>query len=242
MDSNFRQDKKRDKKLCDELKVLKGNIEGMRWRIRYYQRKFLDAERRALKDPITCLPNSAALEMKFAEEYSKLSRFKTSNTYLIFLDVDDFKRFNDQYGQNTGDDILRKVASVIQKNIRPYDSVFRKGGDEFVILVPEVRSVRSAFSVAERIRKTIAGTPIIPYNTKDTVSVTVSIGITPLEENKNHIEKRANEKEFEKALQELIYMANLAEKEAKESGKNRTYMFLDGKIIKNPKETENKTD
>ena len=108
------------------------------------------------------------IEIKRAERYSKpLS--------LVFVDIDDFKNYNDTYGHLEGDQVLRKIAQAIQSCMRGPDSAYRYGGDEFVGILPETREP-GATIVAERIRKIVSTLEFLPTPHK-ALFMTVSVGV-----------------------------------------------------------------
>lgn len=129
----------------------------------------------ALTDALTGLYNrrylTAHLDGLFARAGETAKR-----PALLFLDIDRFKRVNDTYGHAVGDLVLRDVASRISRHLRGFDLVARYGGEEFVVVLPET-TLPVALVVAERLRKTIAATPIPTDDPATSVSVTVSIGI-----------------------------------------------------------------
>ena len=124
-------------------------------------------------------------EIDRADRYSKpLS--------LIFVDINDFKNYNDKYGHLEGDQVLRKIAQTIQSCTRGHDSAYRYGGDEFVGILPETRE-QGATIVAERIRKIVNTLKFLP-NPDKAVYMTVSVGVaeyTPGEEKEAFV-KRAD--------------------------------------------------
>ncbi|MBR3056625.1 MAG: GGDEF domain-containing protein [Clostridiales bacterium] len=100
------------------------------------------------------------------------------NTFsLISLDIDFFKRINDEFGHNKGDDVLRIVAGILTSQCRKSDMVFRIGGDEFMMLLPDT-PLKGAKVQAERIRSAMASSPIMLDENKDAVRLTVSMGIS----------------------------------------------------------------
>ena len=111
--------------------------------------------------------NQLKAEIERADRYSKpLS--------LIFVDINDFKNYNDKYGHLEGDQVLRKVAQAIQSCMRGPDSAYRYGGDEFVGILPETRKQGAAI-VTERISKIISTHEFLP-NPDKAVYMTVSVG------------------------------------------------------------------
>jgi two-component system cell cycle response regulator len=108
----------------------------------------------ATRDSLTGLPNRRALTDHARVELSRAARARTS-VGLILMDLDHFKRINDQYGHAAGDEALRAVAQVLQKTKRDYDFTGRWGGEEFVVVLPGT-TLAQAELVAERIRRSIA--------------------------------------------------------------------------------------
>lgn len=126
---------------------------------------------------------------------------------VIFMDIDNFKEINDTYGHAVGDLVLQQVSDVIKRNIRgSCDWSARYGGDEFLICLTNTTS-HEAYRVAERIRRGVQKTAI--PTKKETIQLTVSLGIHTMEETKLTPE-------------ELISLADRKMYEAKNSGKNRT--------------------
>ncbi len=105
------------------------------------------------------------------ENTSKLRLNDSTETYLLILDIDLFKKVNDIYGHDIGDKVLQHVVEVIKSCVRQYDYVIRWGGEEFVVVLPDT-SLAGAESVAERIRSTIETSE--NFEPKITVSVGVS--------------------------------------------------------------------
>ncbi len=93
---------------------------------------------------------------------------------LAMLDIDFFKRINDDYGHDAGDKVLRHIASLLQHMARPQDLVCRIGGEEFAILLPDTR-LEQAFIMCEAIRNKIAGSPL-PHGSSE-LHATVSLGL-----------------------------------------------------------------
>jgi two-component system chemotaxis response regulator CheY len=124
---------------------------------------------------------------------------------LVMLDVDHFKKFNDVYGHQAGDRVLRRVAGILREGVRIHDVVARYGGEEFVILLPATDANRAS-DVAERLRRTIeeaSGTP---------GAITASLGVTTFDGGDCDIET-------------LVERADRALYHAKQSGRNRVCLF-----------------
>ena len=106
------------------------------------------------------------------------------------LDIDFFKSINDNYGHDAGDDVLREFAVRVRKSIRGIDLACRYGGEEFVIVMPET-DLHVAGMVAERLRRSIAGEPFAVNKGAKRIEVTISIGLSTLENQGRSRRRRA---------------------------------------------------
>ncbi len=129
---------------------------------------------------------------------------------LLLADIDRFKTFNDTYGHQTGDFLLKEFSRVAKEIIREYDLIARYGGEEFIFVLPET-TAEEAMAVAEKIRKTIADYPF--DDGSNTYHVTISIGVASA---------RPAGSEFLK--DDLISLADEALYEAKNSGRNKVVL------------------
>lgn len=131
-----------------------------------------EAESNALTDPLTNLPNARALHLRFAEEEARARRNGTS-FQVVMLDLDDFKIVNDTYGHNTGDQMLREVARVLNGQLREYDFLARYAGDEFVALVQDL-SHAQVDDLRGRIETAIGGLTLrVPPDKRARVGISV---------------------------------------------------------------------
>ena len=160
-------------------------------------------EELAYTDPLTGLSNRRFFleEMKRVLETAK--RYKEPLSILM-LDVDNFKRINDEYGHDVGDMILKQLAEVIRRSIRSSDIAARFGGEEFIVALPKTDE-KGALMVAERIRQEFKKSKV-KVDGKD-VGTTVSIGVATLDEGYD--------------LDRLIKEADEALYEAKRTGKDK---------------------
>ena len=135
-------------------------------------------ERMSKTDPLTQLLNRGGLEECMLLEYQRARRYGR-DLALMILDLDHFKRVNDQYGHLCGDEVLRVTAKRITDSLRKSDFVGRFGGEEIVVLLPET-DLKNAEIVAEKLRSVIASNPVV-CDERD-IPVSTSIGLTILRE------------------------------------------------------------
>lgn len=139
-------------------------------------------------DLLTGIPNSRYLSELFDREVARAHRYKYPLT-VAYIDVDDFKLINDNYGHETGDKTLRLVAEILRKNIRVSDVVGRIGGDEFVLILPHTGEADAAATL-EKLRSAFCDSI-----KKSNLPITLSIGAACFEvppSNKEEIIKQAD--------------------------------------------------
>ncbi len=131
-------------------------------------------------DPLTGLFNRNQLNSRLHIEVERALRHSRPLSIMI-IDVDHFKSINDDFGHPKGDEVLRLVSQTLIKSLRNIDMVFRYGGDEFLILLPETE-VQFAFDVAERIRNSVHSSLVFSGTIEKPKDLSVSIGLanTPL--------------------------------------------------------------
>jgi diguanylate cyclase (GGDEF)-like protein/PAS domain S-box-containing protein len=154
----------------------------------------------SLHDHLTGLPNRRFLQLEVERNFAKSKRYGAPLS-LMMIDIDNFKRFNDDNGHTAGDSLLADIARIMLKEIRETDLAVRYGGEEFLILLPEA-AFQEAFDIAERLRFSIA----------DHTPVTVSIGLSSFDES---MESHTT----------MISDADRALYIAKTNGKNRVNRF-----------------
>lgn len=128
-------------------------------------------------DHLTGAWNRHAMAMKLAEESERTQR-SGQCCALCMMDIDYFKRVNDQYGHKVGDEVLQAFTSIITTELRKYDTLFRYGGEEFLMLLPNT-TLENAATLLNRIRETLAATPICTES-GITLSLTASFGVAQL--------------------------------------------------------------
>jgi two-component system cell cycle response regulator len=130
--------------------------------------------RSGFTDVLTGWHNRRYLQVRLKEELARARR-DGSNLVCLMIDIDRFKRVNDSHGHAAGDDVLCELAQRIESQVRASDIAARYGGEEFVVLLPNT-DCDSGVLLAERIRKSIASTPIeLRYD--GSVTITASVGI-----------------------------------------------------------------
>lgn len=132
------------------------------------------SEFRASHDLLTGLKNRGAVLEALASELARSNREKTP-VAVIIADVDHFKRVNDESGHLAGDAVLREVAQRLESSLRPYDSVGRYGGEEFLIVLPHCDR-QTAAQTAERLRSAFQAAPL--STPEGDFSITLSFGVT----------------------------------------------------------------
>lgn len=128
----------------------------------------------AVTDPLTGAFNRRQYEVISKQEFARNKRYKKGYA-LLMLDIDHFKVINDTYGHDVGDQAIKNTALVIKEGIRQSDNLFRIGGEEFIVLLPETK-LETALKLAERLRKSISEIAINSSSTE--ANFTASIGVS----------------------------------------------------------------
>ncbi|HUZ30216.1 MAG TPA: EAL domain-containing protein [Solirubrobacteraceae bacterium] len=166
----------------------------------------------ALHDSLTTLPNRVLLEDRLSRALATARRHGRSLA-VLFLDLDHFKRVNDGLGHTTGDEVLLAVAQRLSGCLRSEDTLARFGGDEFVVLLPEIEDAQGWRVVVERIREALRA----PLSLDERqIMVSVSIGVA-----------LGGTHEPGKDAQALVRDADLAMYAAKQSGPGRETVFAE---------------
>lgn len=127
----------------------------------------------AFFDPLTNLPNRRMMLDRLEEGLAQAKRFRRSLA-VMFLDIDRFKQINDTFGHDVGDKLLLEVSKRLSSCVRSVDTVSRQGGDEFVIVLPEISHPRDSTLIAEKIVMAIRDPVSVDHHV---LNVTTSIGI-----------------------------------------------------------------
>jgi diguanylate cyclase (GGDEF)-like protein len=156
-----------------------------------------------ITDGLTDVGNKKRLDQVVQKEIPRAIRHNRELAMLM-VDIDHFKEVNDTYGHLAGDSVLRDLASIISKRLRPDDELGRYGGEEFAAVLPET-SLIGAIKIAEDLRRLVESHPFMVEG--EQIKVTVSIGAAALKSG-------MDSKQFFRAADEMLY-------KAKNSGRNR---------------------
>ncbi len=171
------------------------------------ERKRMDAELQHLAstDFLTGLPNRREFMARMEDQLARMQRDVGESASVLMLDIDHFKKVNDQHGHAVGDAVLRHLADVLRRSQRKIDTPGRMGGEEFALLLPGA-SLDAAAAFAERLRQSVADSPY--QGEGGLLAVTVSIGIALIEAH-------------DVAADAALKRADRALYRAKEGGRNR---------------------
>ena len=133
-----------------------------------------ELEKVSRTDGLTGLFNRRYWQERYEREYRLSIRNKNTPSSLMILDIDHFKKVNDTYGHQAGDEVIRVLADLITETMRTTDIIGRYGGEEFVVFLPNT-DVNNAKIVAERLREKSERCPVVHEDT--TISFTISIGL-----------------------------------------------------------------
>ena len=174
--------------------------------------------------------DSLTLALTKKETYVRLkreiSRGQRSSHPLAFLmiDIDHFKRINDQYGHMIGDTVLKNLSLFCQLKLRDIDVFGRFGGEEFLIGCPET-DAKAAYEIAERLRESIAKESFAIVDGQD-ITLTVSIGVSIFDPQKIHHDS------LDLAMDLYIDYSDKAMYSAKNAGRNQVKLFDEGMLLK----------
>jgi diguanylate cyclase (GGDEF)-like protein len=163
----------------------------------------------AQTDPLTGLFNRGHFMTLAEHEFNQAVRYQRPMT-LIMLDIDHFKRINDNHGHATGDRVLKAVAQIARDCIRVSDAICRYGGEEFIILLPET-DYDQALIVAERLRLRVGNHSL--KSRQGPITTTVSLGVAVIRSDGND------------TIEQAIECADQAMYAAKQAGRNQTIVF-----------------
>lgn len=159
-------------------------------------------------DPLSGAANRIGMLTKLREQQSLVAR-KLQSCAVAMMDFDHFKRINDTYGHSAGDQVIVRVAQLVRQNLRPFDTLFRYGGEEFLICTPHV-DLDAACKLLERLRREIAAMTFDDGHGRS-FAITVSLGVALLDP--------------AVSTEESIERADKALYAAKSAGRNRVMVW-----------------
>ncbi len=195
---------------ADELPISVGDLDHfsnlldrMRLEIQTLRRELAEMEQN--RDSLTGARNRTNLLPDLREQQA-LVRRGLQECALMMIDLDHFKEINDRHGHAAGDAVLMSTSQCAQAHVRPYDRLYRYGGEEFLLLMPQT-SIDAALSMAERLRAAVEAQEIHDPGAGPPLSVTASFGVAPLV--------------AERPVEDSIDGADKAMYQAKTGGRNR---------------------
>lgn len=200
---------------ADDYIIKPFNREELKSRLKIGQR-IIELEQRILRlastDYLTGLMNRRAFLERLERELNRCER-EISNMGIIIMDIDHFKRVNDNFGHQVGDLVLQEMSGILVKLCRVYDFIGRYGGEEFIICLPGADKWNT-YKIAERMRSTIENNKIFLSDKASSISITASFGISSVEPGQI------------KSADRLINEADEALYRAKDQGRNRVVMYI----------------
>jgi diguanylate cyclase len=198
-------------------KTLEARLSASKTEITHLQKNLEAVRHESLTDPLTSLSNRKYFDEALARTMEE-AKEKGEPLSLLMADVDHFKKFNDNYGHLTGDQVLRLVALTVKQNVKGQDIPARYGGEEFAIVLPNT-ALRPALTVAEHIRAGVMGKELMKRSTGEYLGrVTISIGVAAMRPGDTP--------------QALIERADTCLYVAKRAGRNRVVSETDPEVSK----------
>jgi diguanylate cyclase len=160
----------------DQTRAVEGQLSQAAAEIQQLRKELETAQTEANVDALTGLANRKNFDSMLARgtEEAKKDNHPLS---LLVLDVDHFKKFNDTYGHQVGDQVLKLLGAVLKNNVKGQDTAARYGGEEFAVILPNT-SLDNALKVAETIRVQVAGKSVVQRNSGEKLGqITISIGV-----------------------------------------------------------------
>ncbi len=211
--------------ILTETRIMDDHVRGLQDKVQQSQaeiavlRKNLEASKQAaMTDGLTGLANRRSFDERLTDLVES-SRVDGSPLCLIVCDIDHFKKFNDIYGHQMGDQVLRLVGRTLKDGVKGRDMAARYGGEEFALLLPET-DIRGGQSLAHNLRKDLASRRIAKKGSTETLAaVTMSFGVT------EHV--------IGEPIEKFIARADAHMYRAKHEGRNRVSSGLDTPRISN---------
>lgn len=194
------------RKMQETNQTLEHKLEASREDIESLQRDLEEVQRESMMDALTKLFNRKCFDQTIEKEILD-ARNKGHSLSLVLIDIDHFKLFNDTFGHQTGDQVLRLVAMTLRAHTKGQDLAARYGGEEFALILPET-DVQGATLLSEKVRKSVQAKELLRRSTNEKLGrITASFGVAELGERDTS--------------NSLIERADQALYAAKKAGRNR---------------------
>jgi diguanylate cyclase (GGDEF)-like protein len=191
----------------EDLDRFNNLLDHMRLELESLRRDLTEAAQN--RDPLTEARNRGSMLSDLREQHA-LTRRGLQECAVVMIDIDHFKKVNDNFGHGVGDRVLWSTAQCLQHNVRAYDRLYRYGGEEFVLCLPQT-SLSVAVAMAERLRLAVGGLRILDTPDGTSVGVTASFGVAALDATGT--------------VEEAIERADQAMYAAKKAGRDRVEVF-----------------
>lgn len=190
MDEHKHERDRREQELAGRLQGLSERVASMEHEALGYREHLEEQRQKALLDPLTGLPNRAAWSEQVEREMLDWQE-NGGHLAMAILDLDHFKRINDNYGHLAGDKVLKIVADQLRKRLRGRDFIARFGGEEFVLLLPQT-SPAVAAQMAEVLRATVEACPFHFKGERVVITTSIGLGAFRSGERSDQVLKRAD--------------------------------------------------
>ena len=193
-------------RMADRNQALEGRLKESSSQITELKNNVESYRQQAMTDALTGLANRMHFDLRL-RECTDTAAANGEPVCLLMIDVDFFKNFNDRFGHQVGDQVLRLVAQTMRNGVKGRDLVARYGGEEFAVILPHTR-LDDAANVADQLRDSMASKKLVRKNSKsDLGTVTLSVGVSAYRHGEN--------------IADLISRADQAVYVAKRNGRNR---------------------
>ncbi len=199
-----------NERMRQDSSTLKGRLEESYQQIKLLRSSLSQAQESVLKDPLTGTGNRRQFDVSMAKAIKSCEQ-KSAALSIVMCDIDHFKRVNDAFGHQVGDELIKMFARVIDGNIRESDTAIRYGGEEFAIILPTTDE-QAAYAIAERIRRQFESKRLTVRETNQKVGqLTASFGVAQYWPGDS--------------VDTLVQRADSKLYEAKSAGRNRVVAF-----------------
>ena len=164
----------------ERTKSLEGELQRSSEQVTELRTKLDSVRKESLTDPLTGIANRKAFDDAVAQAMPQIAEGEQAS--VLLCDIDHFKKFNDTWGHQTGDQVLKLVAGCLSDNVKGRDTSARYGGEEFVVLLRGI-ALKDAVKIADQIRATVETKKLVKKSTGDVLgSITISIGVAQFQD------------------------------------------------------------